>query len=152
MNATPYQLAERFLALKEAPGIAHNNPQIVAMLQLDGDIWAETDETPWCSALAKYVCYLFGDVPRSRKLSARSWLKVGTEIAIEDAQRGFDVVVLQRGPDPQPGPEILDAPGHVGFFSELSPGKVWILGGNQGNAVSVAPFDVSRVLGVRRLI
>jgi uncharacterized protein (TIGR02594 family) len=148
---TPYELGTRFMGIKERPGALANNPQILAMLQLDGDSWVTNDETAWCSAYVKYVCHLYGDIPRSKRLNARSWLAVGTPVEVEDAMRGFDIVILKRGVDPQPGPDVLDAPGHVGFFSELAPGKVWLLGGNQGNTVSVAPFDVTRILGVRRL-
>jgi uncharacterized protein (TIGR02594 family) len=150
VNVTAYQIAERFVGMKEVPGHALNNPAILAMLQLDGDTWASNDETPWCCAFVKYIAHLLA-LPRSRQLNARSWLKVGTAIEIEDALRGFDVVILKRGPDPQPGPEVLAAQGHVGFFAALDPGKVWLLGGNQGDAVSVSAFDVGRILGVRRL-
>jgi hypothetical protein len=39
----------------------------------------------------------------------------------------------------------------VGWFAGVDKGQVLVLGGNQGDQVSVASFPVSRVLGVRRL-
>lgn len=143
-------IARRFIGVKEAPGTT-SNPAILAMLKLDAQ-WPEDDSrTPWCSGFVNWVAWLL-QLPRSRSLAARSWLKVGTAVRIEDAVPGFDVVILSRGPGPQPGPEVLDAPGHVGFFVGREEFSILVLGGNQGDMVSVAPFSLGRLLGVRRLV
>ena len=147
MRITAYDLAERFVGLKEVPGSA-DNPQVLAMLKLDG-AWPEHDEVPWCSAFANYIAWLLR-LPRSKSLAARSWLGIGAPVELGEAVRGFDVVILMRGLT-DAGPEVLDAPGHVGFFSSLIGSTVWILAGNQGNRVSVQGFAADRVLGVRRL-
>lgn len=146
---TAYDLAERFIGLKEVPG-ATSNPQILAMLRLD-QTWPEGDEVAWCSAFANYVAFL-PDLPRTKSLRARSWLRVGRAVTLDEARKGFDVVVLQRGDGVQPGPEVIEAPGHVGFFDRIEAGRVWILAGNQGNAVSVQGFPIARLLGIRRLL
>ena len=73
---------------------------------------------------------------------ARSWLEIGTSIHILEAQVGFDVVILSRGAAPS---------GHVGFFAGWDKGQIRVLGGNQGNRVSIATFPKERILGVRRL-
>ena len=40
--------------------------------------------------------------------------------------------------------------GHVGFVVGTDErGRLMVLGGNQGDAVTIAPFDKSRVLGYR---
>jgi hypothetical protein len=66
---------------------------------------------------------------------------------------GYDVVVLKRGSGKQPGPDVINAPGHVGFFAGYEYGnKIYLLGGNQGDTVSIAAYDTNRVLGIRRLI
>lgn len=165
MQITAFDLAQRFVGLREIAGPV-SNAHILAMLRLD-NTWIEGDEVAWCSAFVNYVCWLLR-LPRSKSLAARSWLGVGMSIALENAKPGYDVVVLKRGVGEQPGPEILAAPGHVGFFAGLegagsiritgdvlfnSPDtrRVMILGGNQGDQVSVVPFPVARVLGVRRL-
>lgn len=139
--------AKSFIGLKEVAGAA-SNPAILAMLQLDAK-WPTGDETPWCSAFANFVTSNCG-LERSRSLAARSWLKVGEPIARPDAQPG-DVVILKRGAGVQPGPEVLNASGHVGFVSGFENGKVLVLGGNQGDSVSIAAFPEARVLGYRRL-
>lgn len=147
MNVTAFDLAQRFVGMKEIPG-REDNPQILAMLKLDGD-WPEHDEVPWCSAFVNYIAWLLR-LPRSKSLRARSWLTVGYGV---DGffNPGFDVVVLQRGGGAQPGPDVLDAPGHVGFYAGVDGGNILLLGGNQSNSVSVAAYPASRVLGVRRL-
>jgi hypothetical protein len=88
---------------------------------------------------------------RSRSAAARSWLDVGDPVILASAQPGSDVVILSRGAGKQPGPEVVNAPGHVGFYAGRDGDNVLLLGGNQGNQVSIASFPASRVLGVRRL-
>lgn len=150
MTVTPFAIAQRFVGVRETAGTA-SNPLVLAMLRLD-QAWPTDDAVPWCAAFLNFVCWLLR-APRSKSLAARSWLTVGQSIALADAVPGFDVVVLQRGSGKQPGPDVIQAPGHVGFFAGLSEdGKsVLLLGGNQGDAVSVAQFPIARVLGVRRL-
>lgn len=148
MRVTAYQLAERFIGLQELPGKSHN-PAILAMLKLDQE-WPDGDEVAWCSAFLNWIAWLLR-LPRSKDLRARSWLTVGTAIHLNEAVPGWDVVVLKRGEGAQPGPEVIDAPGHVGFFSGLDDESVHLLGGNQGNTVSVVGFAKPRLLGVRRL-
>ncbi len=111
------------------------------------------DEVPWCSSFVNGIARLLG-LPRSASKAARSWLAVGAPIDPLLAEPGFDVVILSRGPDPQPPATVLNAPGHVGFFAgwnTATNGAVVLVGGNQGNAVSRAPFDPKRILGIRRL-
>ncbi|RLI53544.1 MAG: hypothetical protein DRP09_15495 [Candidatus Thorarchaeota archaeon] len=151
MQITALQLAMRFVGLKEVGG-SSSNPQILAMLKLD-DQWPWDDAVPWCSAFINYIAWMLR-LPRSKSLRARSWLNVGVAIKSTDARPGFDIVVLKRGGGNQPGPNIIDAPGHVGFLvNKLYAGSstVSILGGNQSNMVSIAHYDVNKILGVRRL-
>jgi len=150
MEITAYDLALRFMGIQEIPG-KKDNPQILSMLKLDGD-WPEHDEVPWCSAFVNYIAWLLR-LPRSKSLRARSWLTVGIPILSIKAEAKNDVVILKRGGgDGSVGPEVLDAPGHVGFFSGLEENKIWVLGGNQSDGVSVAPYHRERLLGIRRLI
>lgn len=149
LSVTAYEIANRFVGIKEVAG-ATSNAHVLAMLRLDA-AWVEDDQTAWCSAFVNYVCWLLG-LPRSKSLAARSWLSVGQSVPLSDARVGFDVVVLTRGTGKQPGPEIIAAPGHVGFYAGLDPKGVLILGGNQGDAVSLAPFPRARILGIRRLL
>lgn len=145
------QLAERFIGLREIQGPQHE-PQIVAFIQRSGGNWINDDETPWCSAFVYYIAWLLDlQRPMTKALRARSWLEIGTPVKLTDAKAG-DVVILMRGGGHQPGPEVVDATGHVAFFVATEEGgKVMALGGNQSNAVTVAPYPADRVLGVRRL-
>lgn len=148
MNITAYDLAMRFAGVKETPGAA-SNPAVLSMLRLD-QAWPVDDSVPWCGAFTSYIAWLLR-LPRSKSLGARTWLEIGTPVPLEQAEVGFDVVVLQRGTGKQPGPDVIKAPGHVGFFAGRDGNTVLILGGNQSDSVSVASFPTSRVLGVRRL-
>lgn len=148
MNVCAFDVAKRFLGVEEVEGLT-SNPLVLGMLQLDAK-WVRDDSTPWCSAFCNFVCFLLG-LPRSKSLSARSWLKVGTPIYLPTAMPENDVVILRRGQGKQPGPDVIEAPGHVGFFAGTAPGEVLLLAGNQGNEVSIGRFPVADVLGVRRL-
>ena len=143
-----FAIGSRFIGLREVPGLA-SHPDILAMLRLDQS-WPEGDHVPWCSAFLNYVAWLAG-VPRSRSLLARSWLAVGEPIALEEARSGWDVAVLRAPGRGQPDATVRDAPGHVGFYSSHAGSRIVLLGGNQSDAVSIAGFPLSRLLGVRRL-
>lgn len=149
IELTAFELAQRFVGMQEVKGPTAN-PQVLAMLRLDQD-WPGDDEVPWCSAFMNYITWLVR-LPRSKDLLARSWLKLGRSISLEEAQVGFDVVILKRGTKNQPGPDVLNAPGHVGFFAGLEGTFVQVLGGNQDDTVSISRYPTSRVLGVRRLL
>lgn len=142
-----FDLAQRFAGIEEVGGNV-DNPQIMAMLKLDMR-WPSHDEVPWCSAFANYVCWL-ARLPRSKDLRARSWLTVGRGISLDQAEPG-DIVVITRGGGVQPGPEVLDAPGHVGFYAGQFGEFIEILGGNQSDTVKVSRYPRDRLLGVRRL-
>jgi uncharacterized protein (TIGR02594 family) len=163
VNTSAYKIAERFIGMTEVPGTG-SNPAILAMLRLDME-WPEGDEVPWCSGFVNYVAWLLR-LPRSKSLRARSWLQVGMPVSLDHARVGFDVVVLARGGADQPGPDVINAPGHVGLYAGSTAGgslmgnmlgvsspsdAIAVLGGNQGNSVSVAWYPATRLLGVRRL-
>ena len=152
MNA--FERASRFVGIQEIDG-SHNHPLIQWWLSLCGYSLESPDEIAWCSAFVNGVhwdCQL----PRSKSAAARSWLRVGITVDLSDAKFG-DVVILKRGVGSQPGPEIINAPGHVGFFAGWRDAKpnetrdLLILGGNQNDEVNISAFPQSRVLGVRRV-
>lgn len=149
VGLTLFDIAQRFIGVKEVDG-AHSNPAVLAMLQLDA-AWPQDDSVSWCSAFVNYCAWLLR-LPRSKSLAARSWLAVGRPVALDDALVGFDVAILSRGDGPQPGPDVLNAPGHVGIVAGVDATTVHLLGGNQGDSVNITSFPRSRVLGVRRLL
>lgn len=149
IELTAFELAQRFVGVSEINGQA-SNPAVLAMLRLDMK-WPETEDVPWCSAFCNYVAWLLR-LPRSKSLLARSWLLIGQSIPLELATPGFDVAIFKRGSGPQPGPEEINAPGHVGWFAGLDGARILVLGGNQGNSVSVAGYPAHDLLGIRRLL
>jgi uncharacterized protein (TIGR02594 family) len=154
LNCTAFSIGQRFVGLTEVSGPA-SNPLILAMLRLDVATVAG-DDVPWCSAWLNWIAWLLR-LPRSKSLAARSWLNVGEPIELHEATVGNDVVILKRGTGDQPGPEVLNAPGHVGLFAGAEfddrgiAHEVLLLAGNQGNQVSIAHWPASLILGLRRL-
>ncbi|AGK58082.1 hypothetical protein HYPDE_32038 [Hyphomicrobium denitrificans 1NES1] len=112
-------------------------PEILRYFREAGDTSVETEATPWCAAFLGAMLRRAGYVGTG-SLLARSYLDWGDPL---DAARLGAVVVLSRGDDPNAG--------HVGFLLSDTNGKLYLLGGNQGDAVTVAGFDKARLLGLR---
>lgn len=131
----PIALGE--LGVKEKPG-PEDNPRVLeyhAATQLH----ATHDEVPWCSAFVNWTLMKAGK-NRTQSAAARDWLSFGWPLA---EPRYGCLVILSRGDNP--------VSGHVGFCIDCSDDMktIWLLGGNQHDAVSVAPFERWRVLGYR---
>lgn len=136
-----YAVAEGFLGMEEWPGAKHN-PDVVKMFKDVGHGWVQDDETPWCAAFVGSVLAQCG-VEHTGGLNARSYLEWGEEIPLEDAEEG-DVVVFWRKGRSSPY-------GHVGFYAGRRLDQIKVLGGNQGNSVSVSEYPRNRLLSVRRI-
>lgn len=104
------------------------------------------DSTPWCSAFVNH-CMQRVKLPSTRSLAARSWLRYGETVPRADLAFG-DIVILYRGI--KLGPQVINAPGHVGFAHRWDATSIWLAGGNQGDKVSIRPYPWSRVIGLRR--
>ena len=140
MPSQLYRRAERFVGIVlERPGDA-DHPLIRWWHSLT-TIGEQPDSVPWCASFINGCCWDCR-LPRSKSAAARSWLGIGEAVSLDEARRGY-VVVLARGANP--------AAGHVGLYSGRVGATIYLLGGNQGDAVSVAPFPASRVIGVRRV-
>jgi uncharacterized protein (TIGR02594 family) len=137
MTALLYEIL-KFYGLKEVFGPAHN-PEIVKMFHEIGYNWVNDDETAWCSAALNYFCKRLG-LQRSGKLDARSWLKL--PIKVTDPELG-DIVVLWRN-------NPYGWEGHVGLYISDDGDRIYVLGGNQDNMISIRPYYKSRVLGYRK--
>ena len=100
---------------------------------------AATASQPWCGL---FVAHLLEphlrELPPS-PLAARSWLRLSRRLGRPVAGA---VVVLWRG-DPD------GWQGHVGLVWCVDGATVWVLGGNQGDAVDLSPYPLRRVLGYR---
>lgn len=119
----------------EVAGV-QDNPRIKDYLACVG-LPFDHDETPWCSAFANW-CMVRVGILGTNRANARSWLTWGRPL--ETPVYGC-VVVLSRPPDA--------AHGHVAFYIEQTPTTLVLLGGNQGNAVSIADYPRDRLLSYR---
>lgn len=137
---TPYDIAKTFVGTREVPG-KQSNPAIIEMFRAVGHEWVEDDSVAWCAAFIG-ACIERAGIRSTRALNARSYLQWGVPVELADAQEG-DVIVFSRG-DPN------GWQGHVGFFVKRAGTNIEVLGGNQSDAVNVARYPVSRLLGVRR--
>ena len=130
------------LGQKEIAG-PEDNDTIVGYAKESGFDWVNDDETAWCSIFVNWVAMKAG-LKRSEQANARSWLEVG--LNVDDAPEPGDVVIFWR--DSEDGWQ-----GHVGFYFGFSQDgtRVYCLGGNQGNQVSLSAYPIGKVLGFRRL-
>lgn len=135
-------IASAEIGVKEVSGTGIN--QKILNYAKDCDFRDYTsDETAWCSLFINWVAHKAG-MKRSNSLAARSWLLVGTKT---DHPEPGDIVVFWR--------ESVDSwKGHVGVYMGFSQdgSRIYCLGGNQGNQVSVTAYSANTLLGFRKLI
>lgn len=113
------------------------HPEILAFFRDAGHPEISDDSVAWCAAFAG-ACLARSGIAPTGSLRARSYLDWGRPL---DVPRRGAIAVLSRGSN--------TALGHVGFLVEARGDKVLILGGNQGDKVSIAAFPRSRVLSYR---
>ncbi len=130
-------IAEGELGQAEVPG-AGDNPRIREYHASASDGQEMADSVPWCASFAGWVLSEAGITGTGNRM-ARSYLNWGDRL---DMPRYGCVVVLTRS---GAGPGA----GHVGFFHSRKNGRVFLLGGNQGDKVSIQGFPESQVLGYR---
>lgn len=132
----PIQLAEQFLGYNEVD----QRDTLAAFFRRAVGTDFDPVELPWCARFVNAVLRTAGYNTDGADDWARSFLRVGEQIT---TPRRGDVVVFQRGNDPQTG--------HVGFFYGFdAAGNVMVLGGNQSNSVNISSYSVDDVLGYRR--
>lgn len=137
MTTEPKWLVEarRYVGQREIAGRRHN-PLILRWWTLIRAPFTD-DETPWCAGFVGGVLEAVG-IRSSRSAAARSYREWGQPVTNGPAVGA--IVVFSRGP----------VNGHVGFVVGKAPdGRLMVLGGNQGNAVSIKPFARARVLAFR---
>lgn len=123
--------ARKHIGLSEIPGPRHNTT-ILSWLTRLGAWWTD-DETPWCGTFVAQCLEKSGREIPKHWYRAKEYANYGTRL---DKPAYGCIAVLSR----QGG-------GHVGFVvGEVSKGgDLLILGGNQGNKVSIARFPRSRI-------
>mgnify|MGYP000324283663 CR=1 FL=1 len=135
-----YKFAQSKLGLKEIKGATHN-PEIVKMFAAVGHDWIKDDETPWCAAFVGW-CLKSVDIPHLNEVAARKYEKYSNET--KEPKVG-DIVVIWRQ-------SSTSWKGHVGFLHSMDETHVSILGGNQGNVVSIRKYPRVRLLSFRSVV
>jgi uncharacterized protein (TIGR02594 family) len=128
------KIARADIGLRELPG-APTEPRIASWLKNLGAWWRD-DATPWCGvAVAAWMKDAGQPLPK-HWYRAKGWLEWGEPCG---PQLGA-VVIFERA-----------GGGHVGLAVGFDDHKnaVMVLGGNQGDMVSIRPFDPKRVIAYR---
>ena len=117
--------------MAEIPGKQHN-PTIQNWLRTLKAWWSD-DETPWCGTFVAHCCRTANrDIPKDW-FRALAWAEAGERLT---APAYGCIAVFSR-----------TGGGHVGFVvGRDRAGNLMILGGNQGNKVSIAKFSKDRVV------
>lgn len=126
--------ARRHVGLREVPGKG-DSPTIRRWL---GELraWWSDDATPWCGVFVAWCLRECQCEPPRAWYRARAYLDWGHVMATPAVGA---VAILERA-----------GGGHVGFVVGRAPAdRIVLLGGNQGDAVSIAAFERGRVLGYR---
>lgn len=116
--------------------------ELKKFLKADGKTLGDPSKLPWCGDLVQTCIALTlkdEQVPVNPYL-ARNWMKFGQQI---EPTLGA-VLVFWRG-------SRNGSQGHVGFYAgESSDGKkLYVLGGNQSDSISIVPIAADRLLGAR---
>lgn len=135
--------ARSLLGVEEVRG-EEDNPVIIGWAKEIGrtiENLYKYDNIPWCGLFVGVVAHRAGkSVNQAQLLSARSWLKWGSE-RVSHPKLG-DVLVFWRG-----NPRGWQ--GHVGLYVGEDDFAYHVLGGNQNDSVSIVRIDKRRLLGAR---
>jgi uncharacterized protein (TIGR02594 family) len=136
-------IARAELGVHEAPG-ADNDARVSEYFSFTRLGPGTPDSTAWCAAFVGW-CLERAGIRSTKSARARSYLTWGFEI--REPRIGC-IVVLSRG-------DAALGQGHVGLYvgarrkGLIGPKQLLLLGGNQANAVSIAPYAYQRVISYR---
>lgn len=115
--------------------------------------WYNKDSIPWCGLFVAAVCARTGldyRAPPKNYLAALAWADWGTPVQFK-GKEGYRLEEIKLG---DIGVLVRNGGGHVGIIVGVTKdGKnIIMVGGNQGDKVSIAEFPLSRVYAIRRPI
>lgn len=128
--------ALKLYGIKEVVG-KENNPVIIRWAYECGIYDYKADSIPWCGLFMAVVARRAKKYIPNYPLWARNWTKWGSHV--EKPELG-DVLVFSRG-----------SGGHVGLYVAEDDKTFHVLGGNQGDAVSITRIAKNRLLAARNL-
>lgn len=125
--------AKKHIGLKEIKGL-NDNPLILTWWISFGLKWL--NKQAWCGLFVGHCIRVAGYPMPKHLYRAKDWLTWGVDV--HTPCYGCVVVFNRVGG------------GHVGFcVGKDTQGRLMVLGGNQNNMVSIAPFTLDRVSGYR---
>lgn len=132
----PY--ARSLIGIREVPGKGNNSTIMGWAKKLGAKILGITytaDSVPWCGLYAAHVMEHCGFAPPPIAVRASEWGKWGRKLL-----------------SPRPGCILTftrDGGGHVGFYVGEDDTHLHVLGGNQGDAVSITRIPKTRLSEMR---
>ena len=126
--------ARALIGVREVPGPKHSSVILSWIKVLSG--WFRDDETPWCGTFVAYCIREAGLVPVKNWYRARAWIGWGKPCM--PCLGAIGVFSREGG-------------GHVGLLVGQTRDRQWllVLGGNQGNAVSIMALSKDRLIAAR---
>jgi len=132
--------ARRFLGTREAPGAA-NSATIMGWAKKLGTkvlgMLYNADSVPWCGLFVAH-CLAEDGIPAAPiAVRAKAWATWGANLAADRLAPGAVLVFDRAGG------------GHVGFYVGEDKTSYHVLGGNQGDRVSIMRLEKSRCIARR---
>lgn len=133
-----YRTAKREMddGIVEFPGRDHNPRILEYHASVTGGF--DENEVPWCSSFVNW-CMEQSDIRGTDSAGARSWERWGKKLATPELGA---ITVFWRE-------SKTSRKGHVGFYVKETSTHISVLGGNQGNKVTVDPYPKARLLSYR---
>lgn len=121
------EIARKFEGLTETPGKASN--PVVEQFFADAGFKGLKDDVPWCAAFVASMLKRAG-LPNEVDPKMRLWAASYANCGVRIAKPAYGCI----------GVKTRNGGGHVGFVVAANDTHIWLLGGNQGDKVSVAKF------------
>jgi uncharacterized protein (TIGR02594 family) len=100
---------------------------------------AKEDEIAWCSSFVNW-CMKKAGVKGTNSAAAKDWLDWGTPLSAP--QVGCVCVIKQKGKKKSDQSTGTTSGYHVGLWMKTENGRVFLLGGNQGDQVKISSFGL----------
>lgn len=130
------QQAMKYLNVAEIKGPASNDVIMRWAKHLGLEKTYTNDDIAWCGLFVAYVVKRSGREPIDSPLWARHWSSWGLPAPTPSLG---DILVFRR-----------NVGGHVGFYVAEDKDAYHVLGGNQGNRVSIVRIEKKRLITARR--
>lgn len=129
------EIAEAEIGTTEKRG--GENPRIIEY-HASTSLKAREDEIPWCASFVNW-CLVKAGQKATGSAAAISFAAWGDRLT--EPREGCITVIRQRkkGQDHATG---SSSGNHVAFFKHIKDGRIYLLGGNQGDQVKVSSFGL----------